>query len=97
MLTIHTEVLIVDTKSDLNVYTTAKDDGPATSSCGTKSKPGCCSGGVVSAESAAEVANVDFNEWAGKLYSLFSLLFRCEAPQTIDKVIGSFKIYAIKA
>ncbi|EGD94376.1 ubiE/COQ5 methyltransferase [Trichophyton tonsurans CBS 112818] len=66
------EVLIVDTKSDLNVYTTAKDDGPATSSCGTKSKPGCCSGGVVSAESAAEVANVDFNEWAGsfKIYAI---------------------------
>ncbi|EFR02651.1 arsenite S-adenosylmethyltransferase [Nannizzia gypsea CBS 118893] len=60
------DILIVDTKSDLNVYTTAKDDGPAAGGCSTKSKPGCCSGGVVSAESAAAVANVDFNEWAGK-------------------------------
>lgn len=48
--------VIVDTNSDLNIYTTAKEDGPA---------QGCCGGTASCVPASAEVKNIDFNEWAG--------------------------------
>ncbi|EEQ35426.1 SAM-dependent methyltransferase UbiE/COQ5 family protein [Microsporum canis CBS 113480] len=69
------EILIVDAKSDLNVYTTAKEVGQNNGGCGTQSKPGCCSGGIPSRELESDVKDVDFNEWAGvtgsfKIYAI---------------------------
>lgn len=85
------EILIVDTKSDLNVYTTAKEVGQNNGGCGTQSKPGCCSGGIPSRGLESDVENVDFNEWAGMLQTIFLSVHR-----QLTGVTGSFKIYAIK-
>ncbi|KAK2865119.1 hypothetical protein FQN49_003897 [Arthroderma sp. PD_2] len=66
------EVLIIDAKSDLNVYTTAKVDGESGGCCDTQPKSACCSGESSSGNQTSDIENVDFNEWAGsfKIYAI---------------------------
>ncbi|EEH39242.2 SAM-dependent methyltransferase UbiE/COQ5 family protein [Paracoccidioides lutzii Pb01] len=82
------DILIVDAKNDLNVYTSALGNPESASGgcCGEVRKPepstSCCSGApkeerrsaVCSETFKADFKNIDFNEWAGKnfLSSSFS-------------------------
>ncbi|KAF1814897.1 arsenite S-adenosylmethyltransferase [Eremomyces bilateralis CBS 781.70] len=64
------DILLVDSKSDLNVYTTTGEDGTAGSE---QPNIPCC--GPAKAETSfveSVVKNVDFNEWAGsfKIYAV---------------------------
>ncbi|KAK3704506.1 hypothetical protein LTR37_013789 [Vermiconidia calcicola] len=67
--------LIVNDKSDLNVYTTAQQDktvGGAASGCCGPVSTGCCSNGAPSTADEEDAKNIDFNEFAGsyKIYAL---------------------------
>ncbi|KMU87839.1 arsenite methyltransferase [Coccidioides immitis H538.4] len=53
--------VIVDTNSDLNIYTTAKDDG---------ADMPCCGGTNTCTPLKPTIKNIDFNEWAGKILQL---------------------------
>jgi arsenite methyltransferase len=57
------DVLIVDAKSDLNLY--------KGSSYLPQSQSSCCGTGCGAQEAANELADLDFNEWVGELLSLF--------------------------
>ncbi|PGH13068.1 hypothetical protein AJ79_03905 [Helicocarpus griseus UAMH5409] len=71
------DVLIVDAKNDLNIYTTALSNPEAASGgcCGEVKKPASCCGptspkeergsAIYSESNKADFKNVDFNEWAG--------------------------------
>ena len=69
------DVLIVDAKADLNVYTQSGENEDAASGCcgpSTKVEPACCGkqektdGGVVDGMKT-KFADLNLNEWAGKL------------------------------
>lgn len=84
------DVLIVDAKSDLNIYTSALETPKNASGgcCGVVKKPEptpCCGPapskeergpGIFSEGFKAEFTNVDLNEWAGELSLSGSRLFR---------------------
>ena len=90
------DILIVADQSDLNVYRTANKDGMENSTgagcCGNANEEVSSAFGTNdSGEKDGELANIDFNEWAGKLSTLKDIT----RPQLIFE-LGSFKIYAIK-
>ncbi|KAH8799752.1 arsenite methyltransferase [Xylogone sp. PMI_703] len=68
------DVLIVDSKNDLNVYTSSGEDA---SCCGERSAVSCCqksdsccsTKGSTLEKLMAEFKHVDFNEWAGMFCS----------------------------
>jgi hypothetical protein len=99
------DILILDKKSDLNIYKernqgetasccgTADEKEPASSCCAPSSS--CCSTEKAPSkeeELAKRVAKIDFNEWVSK-YSLLLVIFF----HKITCFPGSFSIYAVKA
>jgi hypothetical protein len=78
------DALIVDAKSDLNLYKQSTYLGQG-SCCGTT-----CS----SKESKANFSEIDFNEWVGK--SPLPSLNQKWLGKNIDIRTGSFQIYAAK-
>ena len=65
------DILIFDSKNDLNVYKGLGDDGKETSCCGAKpaAAAGSCGAKIQRADPSvlsAEHADIDFNEWAGE-------------------------------
>lgn len=84
LLTFHCspiEILIVDANNDLNVYKAKGADTPS-QCCGADVKSACCeksssccddSGAVPDGASEpfkGDLANLDFNEWAGTSYDV---------------------------
>ena len=92
------DILIVDSKNDLNVYKGLGDDGEKVSCCGAKPASSCRSGEIFSGTDpsmlSAEHADIDFNEWAGECFLGCSdnelLILRFYRP-------GSYHIYALKS
>ena len=100
------DILIVDKKSDLNIYKERNQSGEE-SCCGTaESEPAssccapsasCCStsnSAKMSSEKAdlaKRVANIDFNEWVSTSSPVPKISLRA-----VTFVLGSFTIYAIK-
>jgi hypothetical protein len=76
------DVLIVDAKSDLNLY--------KGSSYLPQSQSSCCGTGCGSQEATSDIADLDFNEWVGELAPYPGSMM----PLTI--YVGSFQIYAVK-
>ncbi|KAK2733666.1 hypothetical protein FQN57_002063 [Myotisia sp. PD_48] len=68
-----TDFLLVDTKSDLNIYTTAKSGSKGPGCCSSDIQT-CCEPSDSSAQPKPDVENIDFNEWAGsfKIYAVKS-------------------------
>lgn len=101
------DVLIVDSKHDLNVYTGASESDRTTAEsicCGQKAdgasrqkSASCCSGDKPEANVfqsfADKYKDVDLNEWAGKVVHEYS--FSGWGGLLIDYP-GSFQVYAVK-
>jgi len=104
MLTL-ADILIVDKKSDLNIYKERNQGGVESSCCGTEEKEqassccapaaSCCSSAEKSSSEkedlAKRVAKIDFNEWVSKSTLIPKILL-----QAIIFVSGSYSIYAVK-
>ncbi|CAG1996637.1 unnamed protein product [Fusarium graminearum] len=96
------DILIVDTKSDLNVYFTAQEN--ESSCCGNEQTNSACGAGLSTCaphNSSTELADgqdilgnrlgiADFNEWAGK-YTRIAMEVKTNRLYT-----GSFQVYAVK-
>jgi hypothetical protein len=91
------DIAIIDKKHDLNIYKISevfdvKDQSIASSTNSPVVSPGCCCGNGKSLKKgdASRIAEIDFNEWVGKLSNLPYL--QCLGHLVLKSVLLALKL-----